>query len=883
MLLHSSPLRSSTTDITYEANRRVSFAPEATLHTWNVVELMEDSTASTASTNPTRRASTLALAHHNPPSSPEEENDALEQFSPADRGSLDQRQYRQSPGAELDNIDNDEAFSSSPFSGDSGLDGDDTGVASLVPESHDNLSDSDLDNDSTAMSLDATQQSIRSTHSNDSTTDSARLDRSLRLAARIAGTNGIEYDENGDLSVENANLEIAGAFKPWIKKGADRSDFDAAELTSRFDQENVDPRQKPFSESQESSNGKDSDEIDETGMDLTDAVGGILSKYQRRDPSEYSTDKARRISSATSYQGDQTMELTNVVGGIHKDFSPARDYSGESDVAEDEEMTMEFTSVFGGVLNKILPKKDNPDPNTDQPGDFEEQDEELYPDLSAVDMEMIGAVGGILPPIEEQTEPVEDETMGMEMTNAIGKILPSLRPTAGVIQDDNSDHEPASSPFQENIISSPPKPTTPLRIASRPSPEESPTLSIIRLKPNQRRSSSRLSTTPTKSASQRATPAQKTLTPSKQKSPRPIRSTTPATPTVTPPTRTTRSSPRKQNKSQPQKSELTSGSIFQINHENGHSTPKIVLQARRRSPSGLGADKEGLGSPRVAEILDRRKSIGEDAQSFTPASQKSRESQHIESHNLQDGIKEELHVPGRQDAAVTESTEARRNVSFNIREMISQLTPKKDKLKGRKSLHVGAAKGLLGKRPVELDIDDDEDSTPKRLRVRELSPVKNVKLPAPPSKAETVGKISHLSLRNTTESPSMSSRTPLEESIRSSGLNIEETINRTSQEVAVESEIVQDPKPSTPEVKRLQLSEFLELTNIHFMELTTTKRRQTLAVDTEKKQFGDAESEERKETSLEDCVAAGLCTIPMLELYQHVSSHTCLTNSILLY
>ena len=31
------------------ANRRVSFAPEATLHTWSVVELAEDSTTSSAS------------------------------------------------------------------------------------------------------------------------------------------------------------------------------------------------------------------------------------------------------------------------------------------------------------------------------------------------------------------------------------------------------------------------------------------------------------------------------------------------------------------------------------------------------------------------------------------------------------------------------------------------------------------------------------------------------------------------------------------------------------------------------------------------------------------------------------------------------------------
>src|SRR6202044_3783139 len=44
------------------ANRRVSFAPEATLHTWNVVELVEDSTTSSAS-NSTRRQSSITSAN----------------------------------------------------------------------------------------------------------------------------------------------------------------------------------------------------------------------------------------------------------------------------------------------------------------------------------------------------------------------------------------------------------------------------------------------------------------------------------------------------------------------------------------------------------------------------------------------------------------------------------------------------------------------------------------------------------------------------------------------------------------------------------------------------------------------------------------------------
>ena len=42
------------------ANRRVSFAPEATLHTWDVVVEYQDSTTSSNSTNSTRRASSAS-------------------------------------------------------------------------------------------------------------------------------------------------------------------------------------------------------------------------------------------------------------------------------------------------------------------------------------------------------------------------------------------------------------------------------------------------------------------------------------------------------------------------------------------------------------------------------------------------------------------------------------------------------------------------------------------------------------------------------------------------------------------------------------------------------------------------------------------------------
>lgn len=69
---------------------------------------------------------------------------------------------------------------------------------------------------------------------------------------------------------------------------------------------------------------------------------------------------------------------------------------------------------------------------------------------------------------------------------------------------------------------------------------------------------------------------------------------------------------------------------------------------------------------------------------------------------------------------------------------------------------------------------------------------------------------------------------------------------------------------SLEEIERISLQEFLELTKIRFMDLSTTKRRHTAAPAA----FHDKELEE-KEDSLDRYVVAGACTLPEFELYQH--------------
>jgi kinetochore protein Spc7/SPC105 len=53
------------------------------------------------------------------------------------------------------------------------------------------------------------------------------------------------------------------------------------------------------------------------------------------------------------------------------------------------------------------------------------------------------------------------------------------------------------------------------------------------------------------------------------------------------------------------------------------------------------------------------------------------------------------------------------------------------------------------------------------------------------------------------------------------------------------------------------------------MELTTTKRRHTVAPGAIKDSAFATDADD--DISLERCVVAGACTVPMLELFQHVS------------
>lgn len=912
------------------ANRRVSFAPEATLHTWDVVVEYQDSTTSSNATNSTRRASSaagdLALSPHTgtsnsdpsePPSTPPEqiEEDTVT-ASPAHQRDLHQKKRRRSSGIPPMNFNNpdDEGFSSSPFSGSS------AGDPEEVLEDDGSLSDSaSEDDDGTMMSLDGgetTDMSMASVKSI-SSDSSGRLEATLRLAAQQAGTQGIEFDERGESDVAEEK-DVVASFVPWKKP--------AQNLESQQDQENVNPFSPAF-KAGASLNNEDESDGDEMTMDTTRAIGGIIPSAGQAEEDEMSMDVTRvfggiisnqapklvnskrkslppnrrqstrrRSSDAGSSLEDETMDLTMAVGGIH----PSR----EETVSMDEDMTMEFTSVVGGVLPQSKPlSKGRRRSSMAPPQKVQNKQRRESMDSSAGDdtMDMTVAIGGIMPSITEAT-PELDQTMGMEMTTALGGILEPQLSTGNRIRAKKLmelETDLGSSPFQAEVIAnSPPKLAAPVHTIA--SETGSPSMAAFRGKGLRRSAEARTSTTPKSRVS--GTPIKKSATPTKQITPKPAKPTTPAkaSPSKNAVIRT--SSPKKLFQDEikaasttPQASaskktvspNKSPNKLFQNDQHTGIATPSFVLTPQRRVSSGVGIDRAGLGSPRVAALLDRRGSIGDQARAFVPSQLaevnsgvRFQDPRSMEEQIDKERAEEEDRENGRKIMErEADQGEDEKDVTINLKEMIQSLTPKKKSLKGRKSLHVGAAKGILGKRPIELDEDeDDEDdmSGVKRLKNHQGSPVKNVKLQAPPSKAETTGRLT----RSTRKSMEAASTTPTIAASPAKGRNTtlhgqsrfkDANTNSNDHDMIpfAEKAPIEDPQvnENSFEDDRIQLQDFLNMTSIRFMELTTTKRRHTTAPTPSSTR--DNKSDENP--SLEDCVAVGAAVIPMLELFQHVS------------
>ena len=827
------------------------------------------------------------------------------------------------------------------------MNSDDSGSQTFITADEDSgSSDSDdkdlVEDEPTVTGIDKddlTAQSSVSKRSDgsSSTSSSGRLEAALRQAARQAGTQGIDYDENGDITMEMVAEEVTAAFKPWVTKGKNGLEV-VGDPSAFLDQEN----QNPFSPAFNASiRGNLEDSEAEKTMEFTQAAGTILASREEGQalPSQSrrksgitnkrrSSVNRRRSSGDESVFGDETMDLTTAIGGIQQDkhiSSFREDVAAPRSADENEGLTMEFTSVVGGVLLQRSEGEDQGDsmaedhlPNQQLLPEYQRRESES-PSFSGEDMDMdiTFAVGGILPSITERTEPIDGQTIDMDVTTALGAILPQQlssgnKNQAKVIMERETDSGQLSgSPFYEGMLNdscrtSLPVDRTTSNLTATASETGSPTLTISQHRSSARRSvGSRRSVTP-KLASKRSTPIKKPMTPSKQLTPVPTR---PVTPGKTPPSKnvTLRTgSPKKLFKAEMKNAAsprpAMSNPLFQDDIATGITTPSIVLKPHRRRSSGLGIDKEGLGSPRVTELLDRRGSIREQAVKFVPQGQipkglRFEDPKAMEQELDKERLEEERRESGRgilQMEADSQDLE-QKDATSNLRDMIESLTPQKKKLNGRKSLHIGTAKGLLGKRPAELDDDEeDDDMTQKRLRGRNGSPVKNVKLPVPPSKVQTTGRMTRSTRLSLLEmsgnaqitTPSIrgsptrktGATTPKEQSrFKDAEAQLSPEKLPISFEHKLEEPTMAAVEPAEEE-DRVHLQDFLNLTSIRFMELTTTKRRHTLAPSSllessAKKPCSGSEDAPQADSGfqLQSCVVAGACTVPMLELYQHVS------------
>ncbi|KAF2856707.1 Spc7-domain-containing protein [Plenodomus tracheiphilus IPT5] len=266
------------------ARRRVSFAPEATLHTWDVVEYMRDATSSSASSDATRRASNVSQASTpaspaptsdpaEPPSTPPEQAEEPQPepgSSPANQRAQHQKKNRRrSSGIPPMNFNNpDDVYSSSPLSGDNASPG----------GAQEDSGDSEDDDD------DATEQLNASPDEEDSSQSSARLDAALRQASTLAGTQKLDFDDDGDMTMEIADDDVTSSFKPWARKSA----------ILQENQENVDPASPAATVA---------DDDEDMSMDITRAVGRIVAQPESDVPSSDMDD-------------DMSMELTMPLGSI---------------------------------------------------------------------------------------------------------------------------------------------------------------------------------------------------------------------------------------------------------------------------------------------------------------------------------------------------------------------------------------------------------------------------------------------------------------------------------------------------------------------------------------------------------------------------------------
>lgn len=388
-------------------NRRVSFAPEATLHTWDVVEYYRGDDGSTTTTSSaSSRVSTPATSSTNksanfPPEVEETPTPAqapelhLPETPPSVRQKGDNLPT-QIPPMDFNNPSNEDF--SSPFSSSPGTEGVQSPFAG-IPEGDDSSDSDSMDGgfgDETVggRSFVSAAEDTMMGVTKDMTDDEPGAFKAFgkRTAWKIEGaTETVERSTTGEGSTdETKSLEGEITMETTRPVGG------------------ILPTAPSLAVTEPEDDGGD------MTMDMTRPVGGLLS-FDRPAP---------------AVEDDMTvdMDLTRPVGGILKaakatekatQRQPLVQYDDETEEEDGEDMDvdMDITRPIGGILPDALPKRSPP---------FEADDQTM-------DMDFTRPIGGILssaPPQTQHNLMDDDQTMDMDMTRPLGGIIDSAKPRA---------------------------------------------------------------------------------------------------------------------------------------------------------------------------------------------------------------------------------------------------------------------------------------------------------------------------------------------------------------------------------------------------------------------------------------------------------------------
>ncbi|OAG10484.1 Spc7-domain-containing protein [Paraphaeosphaeria sporulosa] len=402
------------------ARRRVSFNPEATLHSWDIVAYAHDETSSTVS-DATRRASAVAKEPAQPSSDAEEPPS-----TPPERVEEPEPESGSSPGNQRDAHRKKNRRRSS-------------GIPPLNFNNPDDILSSSPLIENTSPVKDAFQDQGDDTHGENDSQSSARLDAALRQASELAGTQRLNLDSDEDMSMVIAEDDVTASFKPWAKKNQ-QMDFE--------DQEKEDP----FFKSDESEDEDMSMDItravgkivaqqetespgsDDMSMDLTTAIGSIKQAPAKELPSRRKSLK-RRVSMLEPSQGSPAKRSSSRRTSLRAQAVP------EEIPADDQ--TMDFTVAIGAIKSEPVPDTRPPSKRTRASGDSSFGDETMDFTIavgSIKDVKVTPEEGASKQP-EPEEEDEDDMDMSMEFTTVVGpgikRIVKAPEQVAG---------EPVTSP-----------------------------------------------------------------------------------------------------------------------------------------------------------------------------------------------------------------------------------------------------------------------------------------------------------------------------------------------------------------------------------------------------------------------------------------------------